>query len=135
MGILDRVVGTVTEALSGGAQSSLGKAALDLLGSQQVGGVQGLTALFQQKGLGKIVASWTSTGPNQAISADQIQQALGSDTITALAQKAGISPDQARQSLAQLLPSLVDKLTPNGQIPQGQDIAQAGLTALKSILG
>ena len=135
MGLLDQVVGKVSEALSGGQGASLGKAALELLNSPQVGGVQGLATLLEQKGLGTVVRSWIGTGANLPISADQLQAALGPDTIAALAQKVGVPPEQAQQALAQLLPHLVDKLTPNGQVPQQQDLMQAGLSALKSILG
>ncbi len=113
----------------------IGKAALDLLGSKDVGGIQGLQQLLQQKGLGEVAASWIGTGPNQAISAEQLQKALGPERIAALAQKVGVPPDRAQQALVQFLPQLVDKLTPNGQVPQGQNLAQAGLDALKTLLG
>jgi uncharacterized protein YidB (DUF937 family) len=61
--------------------------------------------------------SWVSTGKNLPISADQIQQALGSGQLGAIAEKLGMSQGDASAKLAELLPDVVDKLTPNGQIP------------------
>jgi len=131
MGVLDQLVG----ALSGGQVSSLGRAALDLLDSPQVGGIQGLADRLGRMGLGNVFGSWVSTGANLPISGEQLKDALGPDTISALAQKAGISSAQAQQALSQLLPGLIDKLTPNGQIARGQDLTQVGMNALKSMLG
>ncbi|MGH9397808.1 MAG: YidB family protein [Terriglobia bacterium] len=71
--------------------------------------------------------SRVGAGQNQPISAEQVQSALGSDKVNDLAAKAGISPDQASAGLAQILPKLIDKLTPEGQIPQ----ASGGLGAAR----
>jgi len=67
--------------------------------------------------MGGLVSSWVSTGPNPPISGDQVHQVLGSDQVKELAAKAGINPDVASTAIAQLLPSIVDKLTPNGSVP------------------
>jgi uncharacterized protein YidB (DUF937 family) len=88
----------------------------------QPGGLQGLVQSFHNNGLGSLVSSWVSTGQNLPISADQIHQALGSSQVQALATKAGISPDAAGSAIAQLLPTLVDKLTPSGQVPAHNDV-------------
>ncbi|MHB1666773.1 MAG: YidB family protein [Thiomonas sp.] len=77
--------------------------------------------------------SWIGTGQNQPVSADQIHQVLGSDTVKELAAKAGIDPTQAASGLSELLPQLVDKLTPGGQIPEG-DLLSQGLGRLKGEL-
>ncbi len=81
------------------------------------GGVQGLVGQFEQQGLGSVIQSWIGTGPNQAISAQQLQQVLGSDALTQLAQKFGINPQELLQKVAQALPQVVDKMTPNGTVP------------------
>ena len=81
------------------------------------GGVQGLVSQFEQQGLGGVIQSWIGTGPNQAISAQQLQQVLGSDAITQLAQKFGINSQDLLQKVAQALPQVVDKMTPNGTLP------------------
>jgi uncharacterized protein YidB (DUF937 family) len=83
--------------------------------------------------LGNIVNSWVGTGQNLPITAQQIQQVLGSNTIKDLAAKAGISTDEVSSHLTQLLPTIVDKLTPNGQIPQG-DIMSKGMDLLKGLM-
>lgn len=82
------------------------------------GGVAGIVSELRQKGLGDTVKSWVSTGPNQPVSADQLHQALGSDAITQLAAKAGISREELLAKLAQALPTAIDKLTPGGVVPK-----------------
>jgi len=72
------------------------------------------------------VNSWIGTGENQAVTPDQIQQALGSAPVQALAQKLGVSPEQAGSTLSQLLPTIVDKLSPNGAVPEHSNLLQMG---------
>ena len=69
-------------------------------------------AKFQQAGLGDVMNSWVGTGANQPISGDQLGQVLGQDTLSALASKIGMEPGAAAGQLSQLLPGIVDKLTP-----------------------
>jgi uncharacterized protein YidB (DUF937 family) len=85
---------------------------------EQHGGVQGLVSEFEKKGLGGTVRSWVSTGPNQPISPDQVQTALGPDLLQQLSAKSGLSVQELAQKLAQVLPEAVDKVTPNGTIPK-----------------
>jgi uncharacterized protein YidB (DUF937 family) len=80
------------------------------------GGVGGLLAKLESGGLGGAVQSWLGSGQNQPVSPDQIRGALGDDQIRQLASNAGVSPQQASSGLAALLPALVDKLSPNGQL-------------------
>ena len=82
------------------------------------GGIQGLVTQFEQQGLGATVRSWVGTGANQPISADQIHQVLGSDTVKALAAKFGLSSDELAKRRSSVLPRAVDHLTPGGVIPQ-----------------
>jgi uncharacterized protein YidB (DUF937 family) len=98
----------------------------------QPGGLQGLVQSFHDKGLGGVVSSWVSTGPNPPISADQVHQVLGSDQMKALAAKAGINPDMAGSAIAQLLPGLVDKLTPNGAVPDHSNVLEMAAGMLKN---
>src|SRR5271163_4166624 len=81
------------------------------------GGVQGIVAQLEQQGLGGTVRSWVGTGANQPITADQIHQAFGSDAVTQLAAKVGLSPDVLAAKLSQILPQAIDKLTPSGTVP------------------
>ena len=109
MGFLDSLLG-----------SAVGAGMATIVGNliEKHGGVQGLVTELEQKGLGPAVQSWVGNGENLPITADQIHQALGSDTVKALAAKAGISPEELAAKLAQILPSTVDKMTPGGTVPE-----------------
>jgi len=85
---------------------------------QKHGGVQGIVAQLEQQGLGGTARSWIGTGANQPISADQIHQVFGSDTVKELAAKVGLSPDVLAAKLSQVLPQAIDKLTPAGVVPK-----------------
>jgi len=119
MSLLDDVLREV----GGAADPAHHSLATDLLGMLSGGGMSkglgGLVDMFNQKGLGDVVQSWVSTGKNLPISADQIQAVLGSAQVQALAAKAGIDPAKASAAIAQILPQLIDKATPNGQLPAG----------------
>lgn len=104
MGLLDNIMH--------GLGDDAGSGIADLLKSQ--GGVQGLADKFGQHGLGEIAASWISTGGNLSVTPQQIQDVIGHGPIADLAKKLGVSPEQASQTLAGLLPEAIDRLTPNG---------------------
>ena len=80
------------------------------------GGVAGVVSQFEKQGLGATVKSWVGTGPNQPISPDQVQHALGTDTVSQLAAKAGIEVKDLLQKLSAALPQAIDKLTPGGTV-------------------
>ena len=108
----------------------------DLMGGVMglIEGAGGLPALLQKlkdSGLEDHVASWIGSGENKPVSGDQVKDALGEENIQQIAQQAGIAPEHASTGLAQLLPQIIDKLTPNGQVPQGE-LLQQGLNLLKS---
>ena len=81
------------------------------------GGLQGVVNEFERNGLGPTVKSWIGTGPNQPISADQVQQVLGPELLQQLSAKSGLSVEELTQKLSQVLPQAVDRLTPDGKIP------------------
>jgi uncharacterized protein YidB (DUF937 family) len=81
---------------------------------QKHGGVQGIIAQLEEQGLGSTVRSWVGNGANQPITADQVHQAFGSDTIKQLAAKVGMTPEDLAAKLSQILPQAIDKLTPGG---------------------
>jgi uncharacterized protein YidB (DUF937 family) len=96
------------------------KAATSMLGNDgSLGGLEGLVSKFQQAGLGDVIGSWIGSGANQAISADQLTNVLGSDALAGMASKLGLDQGDVAGQLSQLLPGLVDKLTPAGQAPAG----------------
>jgi uncharacterized protein YidB (DUF937 family) len=81
------------------------------------GGVQGIVAQMESQGLGATVKSWVGPGANLPITADQVHSAFGAETISGLAAKFGLNPQELAQKLAQALPQVVDKLTRNGAVP------------------
>jgi uncharacterized protein YidB (DUF937 family) len=108
MGLLDGLIGGVVGAEMVSVASQL---------IAKHGGVSGIVSQLQQQGLGATVNSWIGTGPNQPISADQVHQAFGPDLIRELAAKTGMTPQELAQKLSQVLPQVVDKLTPDGSVP------------------
>ena len=116
MGLLDNLENQALGKVLGGSSNPLATGLLQMI-QNQPGGLQGLVQSFHDKGLGGVASSWVGTGPNAPVTSDQIHQVLGSDQVKALAAKAGISPEAAGSAIAQLLPGIVDKLTPNGQVP------------------
>lgn len=110
MGLFDGIIGGVVGAQMATVVSRL---------IEQHGGVQGIISELQSKGLGDTVQSWINPGPNQPVSASQIHQALGPDTIANLAAKLGVSPEVLASKLSEVLPKAVDALTPGGVVPPG----------------
>ena len=130
MSLLDSVVGALAGGQSDGS-SSLMNVVLQLINNPQTGGLGGLVQAFEQGGLGSVVNSWVSTGQNLPMSAEQIKAVLGGGKLQEIASQLGISPDQASGSLAELLPKVVDHLTPNGQLPEGGNLLAEGMDLLK----
>lgn len=123
MGLLDSVMGMLGGAQGGqaaGGNAALLNAVVGLLGNNSsVGGLAGLVQQFEQGGLGHVVGSWVSNGQNLPISADQLQSVLGSGVLQNLAQQTGLSHGDLASQLSQLLPQVVNQVTPNGQVPAG----------------
>jgi uncharacterized protein YidB (DUF937 family) len=108
MGLLDGVLGGAVGAEMATVVNSF---------IQQHGGLQGIVAQFEKQGLGPTVQSWVGTGANQPISPDQVHQVFGSGMIAQMAAKAGMNPQDLAQKLSQVLPTAIDKLTPEGKVP------------------
>lgn len=133
MGLFDSIAGQVAGALGGGApgqQGGLLEVVTGLINNPQTGGLQGLIQTFEQKGLGNVISSWVGTGQNLPISAEQLQSVLGNEQVQAMAQKLGLSPQDISSHLSQLLPQVVDKVTPDGTVPQGGDALQSAIGML-----
>jgi len=121
-GALGSILGSVLGGQQGGGglNSNLINMAIGMLGNDGAqGGLGGLVSKFQQAGLGDAVGSWIGTGENQAISPDQLSNVLGSDTIGNIASQLGMSQGDAAGQLSQILPGLINHLTPSGQAPAG----------------
>jgi uncharacterized protein YidB (DUF937 family) len=126
MGLLDSIAGQVLGSLgNGGAANAAPGGLMDVVGNllnNQQGGLSGLISAFEQNGLGNVVASWVGTGQNLPISAEQLQSVLGNEQVQAIAQKLGFSTQDVSAHLANLLPQVVDKLTPGGTVPEGNAV-------------
>ncbi len=130
MGFFDSLLGSV---LGGGdKQQMLVSLASSLITNHSSGqGLGGLVQQFENAGLGHVAQSWVGGGPNQPVSGDQVQQVLGSGFVQQFAQQHGIDPGMASAAIAQLLPHLVNHVTPDGQIPAHTDV-QSLLSGLLS---
>ena len=110
-------------------QSPLMQAAIQLI--QQNGGLPGIISKFQNGGMASQVGSWVGTGANVPINGNQLQEILGTGSIGQIAQQLGLSHGDASSELAQVLPQIIDKLTPNGQVPADHnDMLAQALSAL-----
>ena len=89
-----------------------------------LGGLGGLLKQFQQGGFGDAINAWIGTGSNKPLSASQISNALGPEIIDTLSQRTGLPKDQILQIVFQVLPGMVDQLTPGGRLPSKQEIAR-----------
>lgn len=117
MSLFDSVVSAVSGQIQqqGGLANVLGGL---LANNGELGGLNGLVDKFKQAGLGDVVGSWIGSGENAPISADQLSGVLGGDLMGKVASQLGMDPSQLSSQLAQMLPGLVDKLTPNGALPE-----------------
>ena len=113
MGFLDSIAGAVLGKI-GGEQAGMAQAAIEMFNLN--GGIDGLLDKFKAGGLAEQAASWVGKGENLPISAEQISSVLGNGAIADLAAKFGISPETLSAQIAQHLPSMIDKLTPNGEV-------------------
>jgi uncharacterized protein YidB (DUF937 family) len=124
MGLLDEVMSMAGVGAQQQDQHCTALTAImNYVNSPQVGDIAGLQKMFQQGGLGSVMSSWIGSGQNSPVSADQLQNVLHSGALQAAAQKCGIDPTQLTGMMSTLLPHLVDKLTPNGQIPDASAMA------------
>ena len=132
MGLLDEVLAMAGSTGAPQEQNATAlSATMSYINSPQVGGIAGLQNMFQQGGIGHILSSWVGSGQNLPISASQLQNVLHNGALQEAAQKAGMDPSQLTSAMSSLLPHLVDKLTPNGQVPDAAALQQMfkGLTA------
>lgn len=148
MGILDQVIrsalGSATGTQSGQGRSPIMMALMALLASRalaggrpqqpqgtdlggqpqggDLGGLGGLVDRFRQGGFEDILKSWIGTGENKPIAPNQLQSALGPDTVDHLVRETGMPRDDLLAQLSKLLPGVIDNLTPDGKLPREQDL-------------
>ncbi|MCX8010796.1 MAG: YidB family protein [Ignavibacteria bacterium] len=128
--------GSIKSMLGGASenqQTDLVSTIMNMIGNQ-TGGLGAFVNQFAEKGLGDIAQSWVSTGKNLPISPEQIQSVLGSDVVKGIASKLGVDTNSLAGQLSNLIPQVVDKLTPDGKIPEG-DILSQGMDLLGGLFG
>ncbi len=141
MGLMDSIKGLLGGGGSAAAGSDITGALTGLLSGKgdigaKLGGMSGILGKFDAAGMGDKVKSWTGDGPNQPLTGDEVEKALGKDTIDEMAKSAGGTPDSMKSGLAGMLPDLVDKLSPGGTIPGADQIGgMLGKLDLGSMLG
>ena len=137
--MLGNILGSVASSSlnnSGNGQSTAMQLIQALLQSQ--GGIEGIIKRFQESGLEGILKSWISTDEeNQPISANQVVEVVGQENMSQAAEKVGVSELDASNLLAEYLPKMVDMLTPNGQLPDLNNLNVNDLMAqaAKGMLG
>jgi uncharacterized protein YidB (DUF937 family) len=124
--------GTTAGSTPAATQSQLVPAVMELI--NQHGGVSGLVQQLQSGGLGGAVQSWIGSGANQPVTAEQITQALNAPAVAQFAQRIGVNPAEVGPVLAQLLPVVVDHLTPNGQVGEHNVLGELAGSLLHSKL-
>jgi uncharacterized protein YidB (DUF937 family) len=138
MGLLDALAKEFLPKLaggSGGGKSPLVDIVMGLLTNPKTGGLQGLVENFKGRGMENIINSWIGTGQNMPISPEQLLQALGKDRLQGIAAKTGLSQNEISGGLASLLPEIIDKLTPQGKLPDSGLLEQELQEMKKKIVG
>lgn len=116
-----------TAASSSGEIVDLNKLLASITGNEKVqnavsnvlkdqNGLGGLINKLGNNGLSSQISSWIGTGKNEPLTAEQVQDALGKDTVAKAAEQAGVSPQQAAEGLAKALPTMVDHVSPDGSL-------------------
>lgn len=139
MGLLDSILGAVKSLVTNnaaptGGDNNLLEAVIGMIADPNSGGLSGLVEKIAAGGLADQVASWVGTGENLPVSADQIQAVLGSSFVQDLAAKVGLNTNDITNTLSSLLPQVIDKLTPDGQVPADNSLLEIGLKGLTSLL-
>lgn len=126
---LSAILGGLTGGRGGSTGNVLLQLGLSML--QQQGGLGGVLGKFRENGMGAQADSWVGTGQNMNISPDQLEQVFGSGALGDIAAKLGMSQEQAGSAMSQVLPELVNQLTPQGQVtPDSENSVAEGLDAL-----
>ncbi len=126
---LDSILGSVLGSLGGSRGGQMGGLAKMLLpavvGLVAGGGLQKVIGQFESHGLANAAGSWVGKGENQAVTPGQVTQVLGHDAVAQVATQTGLTHDEAAAAISQVLPAVVDHVTPDGTVPSEQHVAGA----------
>jgi uncharacterized protein YidB (DUF937 family) len=134
MSVLDNVLDKAKSVAGAEPAGALMNQLLEFLKSPELGGIQGLVKKFEKAGLGPTIHSWIGSGKQLPITPAEITKALGSDTISQMANKTGFSVNDVGQKLAEILPPTISRLTPGGKFPSLGSISELG-SGLKEKVG
>ena len=132
--VIDQAGDAFAGSTCGGRSGELIQMILHLINHPQIGGLSGLVTAFEQRGLAELARSWVSAGQNLLVDAPQIQLSLAGPALRGFAEQLGMNHQEAAITLAQLLPLIVDNLTPDGCLPErqsGDELLAKGLEMLK----
>lgn len=132
MGLMDNIAGAAGGLFGGqsGEHSGIVNALLQMISSNKFGGLSGLLDSFNKNGLGQHVSSWVGKGENMPVTNEQVQQGFGNERIQEIANQTGQSKESVTSGLSKVLPTVIDKLTPEGSVPEG-GILEKGISFLK----
>ncbi len=123
MALFDSIISEASEKFDlGDKAGTLLSALLALMTNQETGGFGGFVSRFNDAGLGDTVTSWITGGDNAAISDEEVKTAIGSETVGVIAEQVGIPEDKATSAIAYMLPQVVDRLTPDGEVPNDESL-------------
>lgn len=135
-------LGDVLGGLLGGAGGNSGAGGVGAVlggvlagGAGGAGGLGSLLEQFQRAGFGEQVSSWVGGGQNLPISPAAIAQVFGGEALAQVAQQAGVSETEASEGLSQLLPEVVDRVTPDGQVPNLEQLAASAAALTRQFSG
>jgi len=134
MSLIEQIASAALRQAVGSGGSAVTGLVLNMIANRGNGGLGGLVNQFTTAGLGEIIGSWISTGPNMTASPEHIRMALGQQQVQQMAQNSGLSVDSLLAGLAQQMPALINHITPQGQIPQQSSLEQT-LGQLRQHLG
>ncbi|MGH7030691.1 MAG: YidB family protein [Stellaceae bacterium] len=118
MGLLDTLLGELPQEHANSASSGVPAALTSLLQGGEGGGLSNLAEKFKSAGLGQVFESWVSKEPNQPVAENDVHRALGEDQVQAMAAQSGMSKSELLPLLAQYLPKIIDRLSPQGEIAE-----------------
>jgi len=127
LSILDKITGGIADQLKGQAdeQGNLLNAAMEIMNSPDVGGPSGMLQALTKQGQGDVVNSWLSTGKNLPISPDTLLNVFGQEKVQQMAASMGMSIPSLLSGLSTMLPEMIDKLSPGGKLPAGEEASDA----------
>jgi len=127
---IEDLLGSVLGGASGGGDATkLVQPLIEMVTKE--GGLGALLGQLQNSPIADQVGSWIGTGDNKAVTGDALASSLGEANIEGLTQSSGLSADQVKNGLTEMLPNLIDKLSPGGAIPGADQIGEV----LKGIPG